>query len=112
VGVARPLEDQVANLSRLCADAGLDGVVASAQEVSLIRSAVNRPEFLIVTPGVRRAEGTTDDQKRVLTPAEAVRAGSDFLVVGRPITGSPDPVMATVQIIEDIQSSLPESAQK
>jgi orotidine-5'-phosphate decarboxylase len=107
IGVARSVEDQVASLAGLCAESGLDGVVASPQEVRLIRTAVSKPDFLVVTPGIRLAEDSADDQKRVMTPAEAVEAGADYLVVGRPITNSPDPVLAARRIIEQIEGALP-----
>jgi orotidine-5'-phosphate decarboxylase len=107
IGVTRSLEEQAVSLSKLCATSGLDGVVASPHEVRLIRAAVDRPDFLVVTPGVRLAGTSTDDQSRVMTPAEAVKAGADYLVVGRPITGSNDPVQATIRILDQIEGSLP-----
>ncbi len=92
VGVARNVLDQVVHLARLADAAGLDGVVASPQEIAAIRRAVARPDFAIVTPGIRpTGQAGKDDQARTLTPAEAVAAGATYLVVGRPITGAPDP---------------------
>jgi orotidine-5'-phosphate decarboxylase len=102
VGIERGAEEQVSMLARLAARCGLDGVVASPREVALIRRDVESPEFLIVTPGVRPSRSAPDDQKRVMTPAEAVRAGADYLVVGRPIIKAPDPVRAARQIIEEM----------
>jgi orotidine-5'-phosphate decarboxylase len=102
VGLERSAEEQASRLARLAAQCGLDGVVASPHEVSLIRDAVKSPTFLIVTPGVRPSDSAPDDQKRVMTPAEAVRAGADYLVVGRPIIKAPDPVRAARQIIEEM----------
>jgi orotidine-5'-phosphate decarboxylase len=94
LGVAlKTLPDQVLTLARLAQDTGCDGVVASPHEIELIRHACG-PEFVIVTPGVRPAGADVDDQKRVMTPEEAVGAGADYLVVGRPITAAPDPVAA------------------
>ena len=91
----------------LLAEAGvMDGVVASAAEVAVVRSAVMRPGFLIVTPGVRPAGTVQDDQKRVVTPAQAIRAGADYIVVGRPITGAKDPVESAGQILEEMESGL------
>jgi orotidine-5'-phosphate decarboxylase len=93
-------------LARLAKDSGVSGVVASPREVHAIRQACGK-DFIIVTPGVRtdsRIAG--DDQKRVLTPEEAVRAGSDFLVVGRPIMGASDPVAAAAGIVEAIAAGL------
>jgi orotidine-5'-phosphate decarboxylase len=105
-GISHSLEDQVANLSRLCASSGLDGVVASAHEVPLIRATVEKSDFVVVTPGIRLQSTSLDDQRRVMTPADAIRAGSDYLVVGRAITHSADPVRATSQILEEIEGSL------
>lgn len=98
VGVNRPMIDQVVQLARLAQDSGLDGVVASPQEVAAIRQACG-PHFQIVTPGIRPADQQgKDDQARTLTPAEAVAAGSSYLVIGRPITGAPNPRDAAERI--------------
>ncbi len=91
LGVARPMPEQVAALARLAQDAGCDGLVASAHEIGVIRAACG-PDFLLVMPGVRPAGAEVGDQKRVMTPGQAVRAGADYIVVGRPITSAPDPV--------------------
>lgn len=102
VGISgEPLERAV-RLAKLAQECGLDGVVASVQEARAIRKACG-PDFLIVTPGVRHAAGRQDDQARVATPAEAIRAGADHIVVGRPITASPDPVEVTEQVLEEIE---------
>jgi orotidine-5'-phosphate decarboxylase len=90
MGVQRQLREHVVGLAKLAEKAGLDGVVASAQEASEIRNNT-APEFLIVTPGIRPAWSEADDQMRVLTPHEALAAGSSYLVVGRPITRADDP---------------------
>ncbi len=90
LGVERPVEAQVVALARLAQDAGCDGLVASPLEVNAIRAACG-PEFTLVIPGVRPAGADVGDQKRVMTPREAVEAGADYLVVGRPITGAADP---------------------
>jgi orotidine-5'-phosphate decarboxylase len=103
VGVgAAPLE-QALRLARLAQMARLDGVVASPQETAAIRHACG-DGFLIVTPGIRGGSATSgpDDQKRTMTPADAVAAGSSFLVVGRPITGAKDPRAAAVRISEEL----------
>jgi len=92
-GVSRPVADQVAALGKLAVEAGLGGLVASAHEAALLRSMVP-PEMALVIPGIRPAGEATQDQKRVMTPLEAVRAGADYLVIGRPITAAPDPVQA------------------
>lgn len=102
VGVSKGLEDQVGDLAALSADCGLDGVVASAKEIAIIRKRVPG-RFLIVTPGVRPAWAASGDQKRVLTPAEAVGLGADYIVVGRPITASTDPRQAAEKIVEEIR---------
>jgi orotidine-5'-phosphate decarboxylase len=83
----------------------MDGVVASPQEVGLIRAACGR-DFLIVTPGVRPAEASLDDQKRVMTPGEALRAGADYLVIGRPISAAPDPAAAVERIAAEMHNAL------
>ncbi|MHB9035831.1 MAG: orotidine-5'-phosphate decarboxylase [Armatimonadota bacterium] len=85
--------DQVVNLAKLAKRAGLDGVVASPHEIELIREACGS-DFMIVTPGVRPAGGEIGDQKRVMTPGEAVRRGADYIVIGRPITKAGDPIAA------------------
>ena len=88
-----PISDVVLKYAQNAARSGLDGVVCSPLEAGLVHSACGK-DFLTVTPGVRFADGDIGDQKRVMTPAEAKRIGSDYIVVGRPITASPDPVAA------------------
>ena len=97
MGVTRPLTEQVVHLARLAQDAGCDGLVASPHEIGAIQAACG-PEFVLVIPGVRPAGAAIGDQKRVMTPGEAVRAGAHYIVVGRPITASPDPVKAAAAI--------------
>ena len=98
IGVARPMLDQVVHLATLARASGLDGVVASPQEVRAIRAACGS-DFQIVTPGIRPADQQgKDDQARTLTPAQAVAAGSSYLVIGRPITAAPDPRKAAEAI--------------
>ena len=80
-------------LARLAQASGLDGVVCSAQEAELLRRE-SGPAFLLVTPGIRPAQSDRDDQQRVMTPAAAIAAGADYLVIGRPVTQAPDPVAA------------------
>jgi len=115
VGIAAPASRRVVQLARLAKKAGMDGVVASPQEIRAIRKACGK-DFLIVVPGIRPVVGggptgkgrhKTDDQARVATPAEAIRAGADYLVIGRPITGAPDPEAAARAILEEISSALP-----
>ena len=106
VGVPNPPEAQVTILAKLAAANGMDGVVASPREVALIRSSVSLPEFLIITPGIRLADSPLGDQKRVMNPAEALKIGADFIVVGRPITEAPDPAEAARLIIAEIEKTL------
>ena len=101
VGIKTPLEEQVVRLATLAKRAGVSGVVASPREISLIRDHCES-DFLIVTPGVRPASATKDDQKRTLTPGEAIRAGANYIVVGRPIKEADDPVRAADEIVEEI----------
>ena len=86
-------------------DAGMDGVVASPKEVGLIREACGE-DFAIVTPGVRPTFASQDDQKRVTTPGDAIRAGADYLVIGRPISAADNPVEAAKLILEEMQEAL------
>ena len=108
VGIDRSVEELVPQLARLAQQAGLDGVVASPKEVGLIRAACGK-DFAVVTPGVRPSFAALDDQKRVTTPAEAIAAGADFLVIGRPISAAPDPVEAADKILEEIGKALGQS---
>lgn len=101
VGINLPLPEMVVKLALLARSAGIDGVVASPLEVPLIREACGR-DFLIVTPGVRPSFAAVNDQKRIMTPAEAVRAGSDYLVIGRPIAAAADPAGACSMIVDEI----------
>ena len=105
VGVQLSAEKQVASLTQLAIDQGLDGVVCSAKEVSLIRT-IAPDSFLTVTPGVRPASAQVndDDQRRVMTPADAIRAGSNYLVIGRPITRADNPLESLQQIHSQISS--------
>lgn len=101
IGMSGPLKERVVQLALLGAQAGLDGVVASPHEISSIKTACG-PDFLVVSPGIRPAGAGHQDQKRVLTPAGAITAGADYLVIGRPITRSSDPVAAVEMIAGEI----------
>lgn len=104
VGIGLPVEEMVVRLAKLARKAGIDGVVASPREVALVREACG-PDFLIVTPGVRPSFASADDQKRIMTPAEAITAGSDYLVIGRPISSAKDPLAAAESIITEIMAT-------
>jgi orotidine-5'-phosphate decarboxylase len=99
----RSKNETVLALAKLAGQCGLDGVVASALELPLIRRHMG-PEFAVVTPGIRMADAERDDQVRVSTPKKAIRAGASYLVVGRPITAAPDPAKACARILEDMAS--------
>ncbi len=101
VGVDDEVESQVVRLARLARKAGMDGVVASAHEIAQLRRTGGRG-FLIVTPGVRPPASGRDDQKRVMTPGEAMRSGADYLVVGRPIRDAADPLAFAREIVADM----------
>ena len=121
VGITAIIETQVLNLAKLSAKCGLDGVVASPHEVETIRQNIENKDFLIVTPGIRSRESreasresfenpifnnqfaTNDDQRRVMTPAEAIKCGADYLVIGRPILQADDKILATKKILEEIE---------
>lgn len=100
-GTQRKLEDEVAYLAELSQKAGLDGVVASPLEIELIRKVCGN-DFVILTPGVRPAWAAANDQQRVMMPAEAIDAGADYIVVGRPITASDNPREAARRILQEI----------
>jgi orotidine-5'-phosphate decarboxylase len=102
IGVTSTPAESVLRLVKLAEAAGVDGVVASPQEIETIRKTVTHPEFLVVTPGIRPTINEPGDQKRVATPSAAVAAGASYLVVGRPITGAPDPLAAAQKILDEM----------
>jgi orotidine-5'-phosphate decarboxylase len=120
-GIEKETGEQVVSLARLAAKNGLDGVVASPQEIELIRENVASKDFLIVTPGIRSSNSsgqnesrveilnlkseTYEDQKRVMTAKEAIRSGSDYLVIGRPILQAKDKILAVREIIKEIETA-------
>jgi len=105
IGIASSPMEWVLRLATLAAASGLDGVVASPLEAQALRSSLTKPGFLLVTPGVRPAGGPLDDQKRVTTPSAALRAGADYLVIGRPITGAKDPLAAVQTILAELENA-------
>ena len=108
LGIGGTPGSRALSLAKLAKRCGLDGVVASPREVRQIRRTCGR-DFLIVVPGIRPAQGgqnRRDDQVRVATPREAIRAGADYLVVGRPITAAADPLAAAREIVEEMASAV------
>jgi orotidine-5'-phosphate decarboxylase len=106
VGMGADVASQVLRLAGLAKSAGLDGVVCSPQEIEVLRKEYGR-ELLIVTPGIRPVWAAAQDQKRIMTPAEAVGKGADYLVIGRPITGAPSPNEAFLRIVAELDQSRP-----
>ncbi|MCA0892198.1 orotidine-5'-phosphate decarboxylase [Microbulbifer agarilyticus] len=104
VGVTRGLNEQVVALAKLAKESGLDGVVCSAREASALKAECGR-DFALVTPGIRPAGSAADDQRRIVTPVDAVKGGSDYLVIGRPITGAENPAEALGVIVEDLRQA-------
>jgi orotidine-5'-phosphate decarboxylase len=102
--INEPIADVVLKYAQNAANSGLDGVVCSPLEAKIVHEACGK-DFLTVTPGVRFADGDIGDQKRVMTPAEAKKIGSDYIVVGRPITAAPDPVAAYKRCIAEFVNS-------
>jgi orotidine-5'-phosphate decarboxylase len=105
IGFALPAAEAVDRLARLAVEAGIGGIVCSAREVAAVRARVG-PEVVLVTPGVRLPEDSAGDQKRVVTPFEAVRAGANYIVVGRPITKAADPVSAARKFASEMGRAL------
>jgi len=99
LGSSRQIKDQVIHLGQMALKAGCDGVVCSPQEIGLIRQACGK-DCLIIVPGIRPKGASTDDQKRIATPEEAIKNGADYIVVGRPITQADDPLAAARGILE------------
>lgn len=102
VGISYKADEMVIRLATLARDAGLNGVVASAKEIRLIREKVASENFIILTPGIRPAWSASGDQKRIATPANALRDGADFIVIGRAITDGNDPRANAERILEEI----------
>jgi len=110
IGIETETSEQVLKLAQLTAKCGLDGVVASPMEIEMIRASVGKKDFLIVTPGIRSSRTglqieTSDDQKRVMTAREAIAAGADYLVIGRPILKAEDRISAVRKILEQAETA-------
>ena len=105
IGMSDLIESRAVALACLAKKAGMDGAVCSAHEARAIRRACG-PKFIILIPGVRPSRGAANDQSRIATPAEAVRAGANYLVVGRPITAAPNPRSAVSAIVDEMKSAL------
>ncbi len=106
VEICADLEKHAVALALLSEACGMDGVVASPLEIEVVRASVQRRNFLVVTPGVRPADSSAHDQKRIMTPGEAILAGADYLVVGRPIIKAKDPVRAAEDIVREMSRNL------
>lgn len=106
IGVSDSVPEQVIRLAQLTNSAGLDGVVASPREIAMVRAAVTNEGFLIVTPGVRPAGAAQDDQKRVMSARDAIAAGADYLVIGRPVLAAQDPIAAIEAIVSEMADGL------
>ncbi|MFC1480002.1 orotidine-5'-phosphate decarboxylase [Candidatus Omnitrophota bacterium] len=102
IGITGNIQSKVLELARVARDAGMDGVVASAKEARAIKEKIGK-DFLIVTPGIRPEWAASGDQKRVLTPRQAISEGADYIVVGRPIIQAEDPLQAARRIIEELR---------
>ena len=103
--VGESVAEYVAAMAKMAYDCGCAGVIASPQEIAVVRAAVPDRDFLIITPGVRPAGSQVGDQARVTTPSAAIQSGADYLVIGRPITAAPNPAIAAQKIAEEIQQT-------
>ena len=106
VGIESETERQVLRLAKMTAASGLDGIVAAPQEIKIIRREINKKDFLLVTPGIRNPDSQADDQKRTMSAAQAVSAGADYLVVGRPILNSANPRATLREILSEIATQV------
>ncbi len=104
IGIQCSVAEQVMRLAQMTSDAGMDGVVCSAHEIKMLRDTLGK-EFKLITPGIRPSGSNNDDQKRVMTPRQAIKAGSDYVVIGRPITRAADPGQALKDISEEISAA-------
>ncbi len=101
VGLPETVSQTVARYAKMAIESGAHGIVASPHEIGIVREAIG-PDALIVTPGIRPAWASADDQSRIMTPRQAAEAGADFIVVGRPIVANEDPAAATTRVIEEL----------
>jgi orotidine-5'-phosphate decarboxylase len=108
MGITESVQDYVVRMAKLAQQAGLDGVVCSAQEVPAIKQACGS-NFITITPGIRPSWASSSDQRRALTPAQALAAGSDYLVIGRPITHPPSEVGSPIEAVERIVAEMENS---
>jgi orotidine-5'-phosphate decarboxylase len=106
VGITSVPEQQVRSLALLAAESVMDGVIVSPREIAAVRSVVQKDDFLVISPGVRPFGVPLGDQKRVMTPAQAIKQGADYLVVGRPITGAKDPIEAARLVVKEMENAL------
>ncbi len=107
IGLHGLLEDNVLRLARLSHASGLDGIVCSPHEIASIRDAIEDTDFKLITPGIRPSGSPDNDQKRTMTPTEALNLGASYLVIGRPITAAPDPLQALLDIETSIEQNVP-----
>jgi orotidine-5'-phosphate decarboxylase len=105
IGIHIPLQQHALHLAKLAHQSGMDGVVCSAHEAGGIKTAISN-QFITVTPGIRPANASLDDQSRVMTPARALQMGADYLVIGRPITQAENPLLALQAIHQEIQTQV------
>jgi orotidine-5'-phosphate decarboxylase len=110
LGISDSPSHVVRRLAALAKSSGLDGVVASAHELKIVRDEVRKDEFVIVCPGIRSAQEATHDQRRSMSCGEAIRAGADYVVVGRPVLNADDPVQAALALQEEIRHSMTAAA--
>ena len=108
IGMDERVNDQVLRLARLAKESGMDGVVCSPQEIDLIKNEFGR-NFLVVSPGIRPEWAAAQDQKRILTPGEAVRKGVDYMVIGRPITQASSPAEAFLKVVDELNRAVDSS---
>jgi orotidine-5'-phosphate decarboxylase len=105
IGMVDRIFEQVLRLARLAKKEGMDGVVCSPQEIDIIKKDLG-PKFLVVSPGIRPEWAAAQDQKRILTPSQAIRKGVDYIVIGRPVTKAPSPSKAFLKVVEELHDAV------